>query len=82
MLKIGSIKAIAKLLCKPFGKIPNQPLAIFGPLLSLLFLLDDQSSDLPIASHHLGIDGLQSTASSLNEDFPDLLVNPGNIFRN
>jgi hypothetical protein len=64
-----------ELIRKSSGKLFDQPLSINGSCLSPLFLLDDQPADLPIAGHHLGIDDLQSTASSLNEDFPDLLVN-------
>ena len=64
-----------ELIREPSGKLFDLSLPINGPRFSPLLLLDDQATDLPIASHHLGIDDLQSTASSLDEDFPDLMVN-------
>lgn len=64
-----------ELIRKSSGKLFDQSLSINGSCLSPLLLFDDQPTDLPTASHHLGIDDLQSTASRLNEGFPDLLVN-------
>ena len=68
------MKSPSELIREPYGKILNQPFAIFGPCFSPLLLLNDQPTDLPIASHHLSIDGLPCPGSGPDENGPDLLV--------
>jgi hypothetical protein len=63
-----------ELIRKSAGKLFDQSFSINGSCFPPLLLLDNPPTDLPIASHHFGIDGLQSTTSSLKENFPDLLV--------
>lgn len=69
------MKSPSELFYKSSAKLFDQSHSKYSPRLSPLLLLDDQPPDLPIASYHLDIDVLQGTASSLYEDYPDLLVN-------
>ena len=64
--KVWLIEAPTKLSLKLYWKLFDQSLSINGSCFSPLFFLN--------TIYHLGIDGLKSTASRLNEDFPDLPV--------
>ena len=52
-----TVETLAKFGLKATGKLRNEGLAVLGPLLPLLLLLDDDPPDLPIGRHHRRIDG-------------------------
>ena len=68
------MESLSELSHKFSGKLFDQSLSISGSCFSPLLLLDDQPTDLPLASHHLGIDGLPCPGSGPDENGPDLLV--------
>jgi len=68
------VETLAKFGLKANGEFRNEGLAVLGPLVPLLFLLDNDPPDLPIGRHHRRIDGTVGPGAGLTQDRLDPLI--------
>jgi hypothetical protein len=74
LLEVGTVETPSKFSSKALGKLDENALAVFGPLLPLLLLLDDDPPNLPIGRHHRRVDGPVGLRTRVAQDHPDPLV--------
>ena len=74
MARFDAVEALAKFGLEATGKLCNEGLAVLGPLLPLLFLLDNDPPDFPVGRHHRRIDGTVGPSAGLAQNRPDPLI--------
>src|SRR5262249_35848892 len=66
--QVGPAEPLAELRRRTFRASLADPLAILGPPLPCLLLLNDDAPDLPVRLNHGGVDRLPDTTPRLDED--------------
>src|SRR6516225_960105 len=66
--QVGPAEPLAELRLQTFRESLDDPLAILGPPLPCLLLLNDDAPDLPVRLNHGGVERLPDTTPRLDED--------------
>ena len=69
--EVGPVVALAELRREAFGEPVQNPLAVVGPSLARLLLLDDDPADFPVGLDHGRVDRLPGPVAGRSEDLLD-----------